>query len=278
MIQLENISFSRGKRLILDNISLSVNKGELVAILGPNGAGKSTLLQIMAGSLAQEKGKVLIKNKTIQSWKKADLAKIRSVLTQFTNMGASFNVEEVVMMGRYPHFNHAPAQVDKDIVSQAIQSVNAQNLAHRRIDQLSGGEQQRVHLARVLAQVWSDDPKEAEEKFLLLDEPVNNLDLRYQHEFLSIAKECSKKGSGVVAILHDLNLAARFADRIIILKDGVKWIDNTPEKALDPEQLTKIYDLPVEILRQGDQLIVAPMSSPAIPKKDKTESNQLIHA
>tara|TARA_B110000046_G_C13013273_1_gene407637 strand:+ start:1469 stop:2287 length:819 start_codon:yes stop_codon:yes gene_type:complete len=256
MITTKNISFFVDKKQqLLKDISITARSGELVAILGPNGAGKSTLLKILAGTLIPSKGRVEFENKPFVDFTKEELAKRRAVLAQHYTVTADFLVEEIVMMGRYPHFKGHPMPLDYEIVAQMLKTTGVEHLKERTINSLSGGEQQRVHLARVLAQI---ETKDTTKNLLLLDEPVSSLDIQYQHIVLQISKQKSKEGNAVITVLHDLNLAAQYADRIIILKDGKKYADGIPSDALQSELLTEVYNMPLKLFNEQGRLLVLP--------------------
>jgi iron complex transport system ATP-binding protein len=269
MIVTKNISFSIGKnQWLLKDISVTAHFGEFVVILGPNGAGKSTLLKILAGSLIPTKGRIEFMNKPFTDFTKEELAKRRAVLAQHYNVTSDFLVNEIVMMGRYPHFDGRPTLKDREIVKDALQLTGTMHLSDRNINSLSGGEQQRVHLARVLAQITNKTTN----NLLLLDEPVSSLDIQYQHTVLNIAKQKSKEGNAVIMVLHDLNLAAQYADRIIILKEGQKYADDIPLKALQSKLLTEVYNIPLRLFNERGQLFVMP----DIKKSSQAAEKELI--
>lgn len=271
MIDVKNISFSiSSKKTLLKDISLTAKAGELLTILGPNGAGKSTLLKMLSGALKPSKGSIAIDGKPIHTFSKPELSQQRAVLSQHYSMTADFLVKDVVMMGRYPHFKGRPLPSDFSVVKKSLETVGMLDLSERNINTLSGGEQQRVHLARVLAQINYADPHR--KGLMLLDEPVSSLDIQYQHVVLTIAKEKSLQGHAVISVLHDLNLAAQYADRIIILKQGAKFADDIPEKALNTELLEKVYNIPFQIIHRNGQLLVLPDQN----KRVESDKNNLI--
>lgn len=269
MIEARNISFQIGRKSLLQQVSLNAGAGELIAILGPNGAGKSTLLKVLAGLLKPSAGIVIFKEKPLPKWSANALARERAVLAQQSSLNTPFTAAEVVMMGRYPHFQGKPSADDEQVVQQSLQEAGAEHLAERIITTLSGGEQQRVHLARVLAQLEptcqsAPASKPFHQKLLLLDEPVNNLDLQYQHGLLETVQRKARQGCTVITVLHELNLAARYADRVIILKDGQKLADGPAHDALGEELLSHVYGLPVRVLHQEGETLVVPLApSPA---------------
>ncbi len=262
MIVLNDISYSIGNKPILDRVSCTVQPGEMLAILGANGAGKSTLLKIARGDLKPEAGNVSIGNRPLASWSHKELAQCSSVLQQQTILTLPFSVREVVLMGRYPHFKNTPAEQDLEIVQAALVQAGVEMLADRSYLELSGGEQQRVHLARVFAQIWQTDKKT---RYLLMDEPGNNLDINHQHNALVMAKDFAGRGNCVVAILHDLNLALQYADKVLLLRKGVVQALGIPTEVLNEENLSHSYDFPMTI--HYPESFEYPIILPAVTKQ-----------
>lgn len=239
----KNISISIGNAKLLDSVSLELKQGEILAVVGPNGAGKSTLLKVLSGEMKPNSGQVTVAGQALSNWRKQDLAKVRAVLPQSSTLSFGFTVQEVVMMGRTPHIRGQETHDDYQIITDAMQLTRISHLADRTYTTLSGGERQRVQLARVLAQIWSGD----EPRYLLLDEPTNNLDLSHQHSILKIARQFANQGVAVLTILHDLNLAAQFADRVLILKHGRTFAEGTPQQVFTAQTVLDTFDLPVMI-------------------------------
>lgn len=239
----QNLSFRVGSRALVHDVSLSVRPGQVVAVVGPNGAGKSTLLKMLSGDIQPHRGEVSLNDKSLTAWGKRDRAKLRAVLPQNTSLNFGFTVKEVVLIGRSPHVRGFERPLDHAIAYEALCAAKIEHLAERVYTTLSGGEQQRVQLARVLAQIWENNGP----RYLLLDEPTNNLDLTHQHGTLDIAAEFARNGVGVLAILHDLNLAAQYADDILILKHGEQVAYGTPNTILTAETIRHAFDMPVMI-------------------------------
>ncbi len=258
MLTAEKISYAVKNKTILREIGFEVRPGELLAVIGPNGAGKSTLLKILSGELSHYAGKVSFQNQDLKKIKPREQALKRAVLSQSISLTLPFKVSEVVMMGRYPHFDSAPSLKDEQIVSECLDRVGMKAFSERNFLTLSGGEKQRIHLARVLAQLHteSDEPR-----LLFLDEPVNGLDLKYQQQVMKIAREWMGPHNSVIAVLHDLNLAAHYADRVLLLDKGKQEILDTPEKVLTKENIHKVYDIEVQIIRQeeNDAFYISPV-------------------
>ncbi|QWT19215.1 heme ABC transporter ATP-binding protein [Bacillus sp. NP157] len=235
-----DISVVRQGRAILRDVSLTATRGRLLVLVGPNGAGKSTLLGCLAGRVAPVAGHAELDGMPLPAWDPRALARRRAMLSQRVDLGFGFTAREVVLLGRSPH----PGGGDRDdaIVAAALRAAHAWTLRDRRYTALSGGEQQRVQLARVLAQVWDGGRTGA---WLLLDEPEAGLDIAHQHFILRRARACAEAGFGVVAVLHDLNLAARYADEVAVLAAGALLRHGPPAEALDTALLSEIYGIPL---------------------------------
>lgn len=246
IITAKNISFSIGNKPILHNLSFVMQPGEVTVVLGPNGAGKSTLLRIFSGEQSATAGSVLMNDKDITSLSLSLLARSRAVLSQQYMLNLPFSCEEIVMMGRYPHFNNRPAKADHDIVEQCMQEMQVAQFTGRLYQTLSGGEQQRVQMARVLAQLREVNTADVNGKLLLLDEPTASLDCLHQQACLQKARELAKHGYTVVIILHDLNLAAQFADNIILLKSGRLVKQGPMQEVLQTDYIAHAYEMEVE--------------------------------
>ena len=243
MLNAQNITVSIGDKDLVKDVSFQVASGELVALCGPNGAGKSTLLRVLSGESNPTSGTVLFNETPLQQWGPSDLSKKRAKLSQESQLTFAFLVGEVVEMGRLPH--DTPGENDR-IVQQSMDKVGITHLSQRGYTSLSGGEKQRVHLARILAQL--EDGTSAP-KLLLLDEPTSALDLMHQEVALEIAHALAKeRGYGVVVVLHDLNLAAAWADRIVLLKEARYRYCGEPKEVLTPDIIREIYGVNVFVL------------------------------
>lgn len=225
-----------GDRAVLHDVDLDLRRGEVVALVGPNGAGKSTLLHVVAGDpTGRPAGEVELGGRPLAAWTTAELAQVRAVLPQQTTMGFPFLAHEVVMMGCSAWL--AVSDDDPDlVVAEALAATDASHLAGRPFTQLSGGERARVSLARTLAQ---------RTPLLLLDEPTAALDLGHQELVLDVARRRADRGGSVVVVLHDLGLAARRTDRVVLLSDGRVRADGPPADVLTPERVSEVYGHPV---------------------------------
>ncbi|MDR1817956.1 MAG: heme ABC transporter ATP-binding protein [Puniceicoccales bacterium] len=242
----KNVTLRRGGRALLADVSVAFRAGELGVILGPNGAGKSTLLRVLAGALRPDAGNAFLDGAPLRDYAPDVLAKRRALLAQENAPWLEFSVEEVVALGRTPHLRGRAweSASDRQICARTLRQVGMDAFHHRRFATLSGGEKQRVHLARVLAQlaVGAVGGSAAASSFLLLDEPVSALDLRHQHTTLALARSLAKRdGLGVIAVLHDLNLALRYADHVVLLADGAVAAAGAPRETLTCELLSRIY-------------------------------------
>ena len=254
MLRVEQLEVRRGQGVVLSGIDLQLHPGEVLGVLGPNGAGKSTLLAAMTGELPASAGQVTLDQRALDDWAGPERARRLAVLPQSSSLYFAFRVEEVVAMGRLPHDSGRVR--DAQIVQQALQAADAVHLAGRSYLALSGGERQRVHLARVLAQLWPG----GEGQILLLDEPTSMLDPLHQHTCLRAVRRLAESGAAVLVILHDLNLAARYCDRLLLLEQGRAHALGTPAEVLRAEPLQAVFGLEVLVQthpERGHPLIIA---------------------
>ncbi|HVO35308.1 MAG TPA: ATP-binding cassette domain-containing protein [Gemmatimonadales bacterium] len=219
MVELRGVGYEAGGRRILEAVDASFLEDRFNVILGPNGAGKSTLLKIAAGLLAPSAGTVRYGERAVTPADARGLARMRAVLSHHVELAFPLAVEDVVLMGRYPHYGRAPTARDREIVASALALVEMSDRRRQAYPTLSGGEQQKVQLARVLAQIWSEG-RSAESTVLFLDEPTSNLDVHYQVHLLEATRGLLGRGCTVVAILHDINTALQFGDRFLLLESG----------------------------------------------------------
>ncbi len=245
MIDAANMTIEIGGRTLLRDVSVGVGAGEVTAVIGPNGAGKSTLLKALAGDLAPRIGAVSMNGKALAEMPPEARAKQRAVLPQESTLAFPFTTLEVVLMGRMPHHETREGRLDLEIVREAMALTGVCHLERRVYPTLSGGERQRVHLARVLSQIWESA---ATPRFLLLDEPTASLDLSHQHDTLAITRDFASRGVGALVVLHDLNLAAQYADRIVLLSNGAIQAEGTPEQVLNREIISAVFGVDVEVL------------------------------
>ncbi|QBS39003.1 heme ABC transporter ATP-binding protein [Nocardia sp. CS682] len=238
------------QRRVLEAVDFDVAAGEVVALVGPNGAGKSTLLAALAGELTPSEGTVELEGHALTHWSPLDMARRRAVLPQTHTVGFPFTAREVVAMGRAPWLRTERRELDEERIAAAMAAADVEHLAARSFPTLSGGERARVALARVLAQDTGT---------LLLDEPTAALDLGHQEAVLRLATSRAETGTAVVVVLHDLGIAAAYADRVAVLESGRIAADGPPRQVLTTELLSRVYQHPVEVLNHpvtGAQLVL----------------------
>ena len=235
-----NVSVIAGGRSILKGVDVAMQPGKVTAIVGPNGAGKSTLLKVLSGDIVPQSGRVVMNGKPLTEWSAEDRALQRAVLPQTPELAFSFRTRDVVELGRHPHRGRATPEQDRHAIAGAMHATETATLAIRECKTLSGGEMHRTHYARVLAQIWSPLPEDRA-RILLLDEPTASLDLFHQHAILSKAREIAAEGAAVIAVLHDLNLAATYADELIVLAHGTIDAAGIPCEVLTSDRITRIW-------------------------------------
>ena len=240
MYAARNIRVKAGGKLIVDNASIALSPGRVVAIVGPNGAGKSTLLKVLAGERRPNEGEVKLDDVALRQWDAFALAKRRAVLPQSVAVAFPFLAGEIVALGLPQYF---PRGEGEQLIVRALAAVDMTFATAQIYDTLSGGERQRVQLARVLAQLWANGGK----GYLLLDEPTASLDLPHQLATLRIAREHANAGGGVLAVLHDLNLAVMVADEIVALKDGRVIATGAPADVVTDGLIRALYDVEARV-------------------------------
>ncbi len=240
MIAAHNINYGLSDTQILDDVSVCLKPGTVTAILGPNGAGKSSLLKCLSGTLVPCSGDIHFDGVSLQSYSLLNLSRRRGVLSQSTALNFPFTTLELVMMGRSPYVNSHESEDDWQVAQWALESVDAWSLKERIFPTLSGGEQQRVQLARVLAQIWGQ-----QQACLFLDEPTAALDLKHQHQIFQLIRQFSEDyGLTVCVILHDPQLARRYCDQAILMKRGRIFTSGPIAKVLEPENIERVFEIP----------------------------------
>jgi iron complex transport system ATP-binding protein len=266
MIGTRDVSVRFGDTPILRDISMEVPSGEVSVLIGQNGAGKSTLLQAIAGNTEYHSGTITYDGQNLDSIENNDLARMRSVVMQDTTLSFSFDVRDVVLMGRIPHSGGFESKQDYEIVDRCLRTMELGPFEERSFTTLSGGEKQRVHLARAMAQIW--DRRNTEYPcYLLLDEPASSLDIQYQHQLLSMLRTLAGQGITVLVVLHQLNLAARYGDRITVLKEGGLFEHGPVEEVFTEETISEAFDCESRIIHDPEHSspIVLPEKETAIP-------------
>ncbi|MFZ3186341.1 MAG: heme ABC transporter ATP-binding protein [Pseudomonas sp.] len=246
MLEVQQLRVQRGAVAVLDGVNLQLLPGQVLGVLGPNGAGKSTLLGALSGELAAG-GRVLLDGRALADWPGPERARRLAVLPQTSSLDFAFRVEDVVGMGRLPH--SSGRELDGQIIAAALAAADAAYLSGRNYLTLSGGERQRVHLARVLAQLWPGGAGQT----LLLDEPTSMLDPLHQHSTLQAVRDFAGRGAAVLVIVHDLNLAARYCDRLLLLTNGRPQVLGSPDEVLQPDNLKVVFGLDVLVQRHPER-------------------------
>ena len=242
VIAATDVSFEVGATLLLDRVNLAADRAQLVGLIGPNGAGKSTLLRAIAGILGHDHGTVLLDGAEIGSLSPKDIASNLALVPQIAPYTHSFTSLELVLMGRYPHLGRfqIESESDRDIARSAMALTETEKLSDRTLDTLSGGERQRVFVSRALAQ---------KPRVLLLDEPTSNLDILHQLKVLGLVRRLVDTGLTAIAAIHDLHLAARYCDLLVLLSGGRVAATGTPEQVLSPENIESAFGVRSAVYR-----------------------------
>ena len=244
ILQLDQLSVSIAGRKLLDDISLTVGAGEVVCIIGPNGAGKTTLLRTISQDLAPDQGQIRFNSRVLSAMAPQQRARHIAVLTQHNPLGFAFTGLEVVALGRTPH--STGVAIDTETCRAAMAALDVAHLGGRLYPSLSGGEQQRIQLARVLAQIWRAE--DASTRLLLLDEPVTSLDIGHQHQLMQAVRAFARSGVAVLMTVHDMTLAGAFADRLIALKKGACGAEGAPHEVLTEALINDLFDTRVSVI------------------------------
>jgi len=252
-LKVKGISFNYDGIEACNGIDLEVEGGEIVSIIGPNGSGKTTILKCMAKILKPHMGVIYIDGKNLREISHKEAAKLLAYAPQNFTVNFPFTVFELVLMGRKPFIKWHPTVEDVKIVMEVLKLVGIENLADRRVDELSGGEKQKVMIANILAQ---------KAHVLLLDEPTANLDIKHQLQTLSLIRKIAKERDvAVLMALHDLNLAARFSDKIVMLKNGKVVAAGQPSQVLTPKHIKIAYEVDVErVMTPSGEIFILPMN------------------
>lgn len=261
MLKATKVHFCIRQRPIVDEVTLELHPGEIMAILGPNGAGKSTFFKLLSGEIKCKHGAVGYNGHDTQKLKSKELAEVRAVMPQHSQLNFPFTAQEVVELGLISCQSKHPS----DLVAEVMEITNTTHLKDQVFNHLSGGEKQRVQLARVLVQIWEPRPFP---RYLLLDEPTSSLDIAQQHAVLKVLQSLKSRNIGVLVILHELNLAAQYADKIALLKNGVVAKIGKVAEVLEEEILAHVFDHPIHLIQNpvtGGMLIAAAQVNQTIP-------------
>ncbi|MDR2203877.1 MAG: ABC transporter ATP-binding protein [Nitrososphaerota archaeon] len=268
-ITVNGVECRYGATKILTDITLNIKPGHFIGILGPNGSGKTTLLKSISRVLKPHSGTILIDKENIYTLKPKQIAKKMAVVPQYNDVNFNFTALDIVLMGRNPHLNDFQMETPKDIeiAKKAMQQTNTYNLANRPINELSGGEAQRVIIARALAQ---------EPKILLLDEPMSHLDIINQIELMDLVKKlCTQNNIATIAVIHDLNMASRYCDTILLIKNGKIFTLGPVENVLTTENIQNVFG--IDSIIRKNPITNTPYVIPLSPKKPLKEKNSSIH-
>lgn len=251
MLRINGLDFRYKSISVLKDVSIDLNKGEVLSIVGPNGAGKTTLLKCILGIVKPDNGAILIDGRNASSMKRLSLAKCISYAPQALPYKFPISVFDAVLMGRRPYIVWKPSQKDLEVVADVLRSMDLEDFALRDFDQLSGGQKQKVLLARVFAQ---------ETDYLLLDEPTSNLDLRHQMEVMEmISGMVKRKGAAAMLAMHDLNLASRFSDTIVMLNGGKIFCAGEPSQIMTVENIKSVYKVEATINQNNGYPYILPV-------------------
>jgi iron complex transport system ATP-binding protein len=244
MLEARSLTYRIGDAVLVRDVTFEAHPGEVLSVVGPNGAGKSTLLRLLTGELPPTAGEVRLDGCPLSDYSPKQLALKRAVLPQQTVLQFAFTARNVVLMGRDPHIGYGePSRQDVAIAERALDDTDMRPFADRTYPSLSGGEQSRVTLARVLAQ---------EAPVLLLDEPTSSLDVRHQEIVMQLASRLAHEGACVLVIVHDLNLAAAYSDRIALMQRGTLVATGATCEVLRDEVLSDVFECPLRVLRDGE--------------------------
>lgn len=239
MIEIKNVVKKYGNLKVVDNVSAKIKKGKITSIIGPNGAGKSTLLSMVSRLITKEGGEILVEGKEIEKWDNTELAKKISILKQSNHINIRLTIRELVSFGRFPYSQGKLTKEDLRHIDDAIEYLNLEDIEDKYLDNLSGGQRQRAYLAMVIAQ---------NTEYILLDEPLNNLDMKHSAEIMKILRRLADDlGKTIAIVIHDINFASCYSDYIVALKDGRIAEDGRTENIIDKELLAGIYDMEFKI-------------------------------
>ncbi|MBG9448171.1 iron ABC transporter ATP-binding protein [Cytobacillus firmus] len=242
MIEIKGLTKQFGKKPVVEDVTVTIEPGTITSFIGPNGAGKSTLLSMVSRLLEADTGEVLLDQNNVKKWKSSDFAKRVSILKQANYLNVRLTVRELVSFGRYPYSKGRLSAADEKFVDQAIEYMNLADMETKYLDELSGGQKQRAFIAMVIAQ---------DTDYILLDEPLNNLDMKHSVQIMRILRKLvDELGKTVVIVLHDINFASVYSDRIVALKNGRLMKNGPTREIINSDVLREIYDMDIPIQEQ----------------------------
>ena len=264
VIAVNDLSAGYQNKSILNNVSFSVKRGEMIGIIGPNGAGKSTLLKTIRGLLPKQKGRIVLFETDIDALSERDFARNVAYLQQHVDVSFGYTGKELVMAGRYPYLEwwQGESADDETIVRQCMEYTGVWDLADTSVEQVSGGQKQRILLAKVLAQ---------KTPILFLDEPTTGLDIVYQEEIFRFCETLCKAGKTVIMVAHELNLAAKFCNRLLLVANGGILADGSPEEVLDAGHLSIAYNVPVKVIKNPNSGGIEITTLPSRAEEERKE-------
>lgn len=263
-ISATNISLRIGNKTLLQPLDLNLTAGHYTSIIGPNGAGKTTLIKLLTGDLRPQSGQITYDSQPLAAYSPLELARKRAVLPQNQQLPFALTVAEVVALGRDPWHGSKGAQHDTTVIQHCLQKLAIAHLAHHTYQTLSGGEQHRSQIARALAQILEHPESDLNGKTLYLDEPTNHLDIRHQYQLMHELQKYKARGLTIIAVMHDLDLTLQNADHIILLADGAKLGEYSPQSLIDSGDLERAYHIPIRHYRLPDsgRILLAPEYPP----------------
>ena len=264
VIAVNDLAAGYQNKSILNNVSFSVKRGEMIGIIGPNGAGKSTLLKTIRGLLPKQKGSIVLFKKDIDDLSEREFARHVAYLQQHVDVSFGYTGKELVMAGRYPYLEwwQGESAADETIVKQCMEYTGVWDLADTSVEQVSGGQKQRILLAKVLAQ---------KTPILFLDEPTTGLDIVYQEEIFRFCETLCKAGKTVIMVAHELNLAAKFCNRLLLVANGGILADGSPEEVLDAGHLSLAYNVPVKVIKNPNSGGIEITTLPSRAEEERKE-------
>ncbi|ENW94802.1 ATP-binding cassette domain-containing protein [Acinetobacter sp. 2JN-4] len=243
-IELKNLRKSYHQQCVVNQVSLTIAKGQFTAFIGPNGAGKSTLLSIMSRLIDADQGQVLLDGQDLHDMKSADIAKKMAILKQSNHTELRLSIEDLVAFGRFPYSQGRLTKQDHEIIDRSIAYMDLQSMRHRQLSELSGGQRQRAYIAMILAQ---------DTEYILLDEPLNNLDMKHSAQIMRVLKDLAENhGKSIIVVIHDINFASVYADHIIAMKNGELVYQGHPQQIMNETTLEAIFDfhIPIQQIQQ----------------------------
>ena len=247
MVVVKNLFKKYHNKTVVEDVSLSIEKGKITSFIGPNGAGKSTVLSMISRLITKDSGEVLVDGKDMSSFKSNELAKKIAILKQSNSINIRLSIRELVAFGRFPYSQGKLTKEDWRFVDEAIEYMELTEMQHMYLDQLSGGQQQRAYIAMVIAQ---------DTEYILLDEPLNNLDMKHSVQIMKVLRKLTEElGKTVVIVIHDINFASCYSDNIVALKNGKVVHSGTTDQVIDSVKLREIYDMDIDIQQINDNRI-----------------------